>query len=121
MAIKMNVDDNNAGLSMPALLFTKFSANSIPRQACDQPDFSSSTGKLPTVRNLDWPVENDTSAFKWSPSSSSKPFFVHCSWKASNVFSEFFHLAVICASARSELRSFAPSELTRTKISVTSS
>lgn len=34
---------------------------------------------------------------------------------------ELRHLAVIGASAKSELRSLAPSELTRPKISVTSS
>ena len=41
--------------------------------------------------------------------------------KAWNVLSAPRHFAVICASAKSELRSLAPSEFTRTKISVTSS
>ena len=54
-------------------------------------------------------------------SSRSKPTVAHLAWNAWNSLSAPRHLAVICASARSELRSFEPSEFTRTKISVTSS
>lgn len=80
-----------------------------------------STGNPPTVKKRDCPVANAIRFFKWRPRSRSKPTLAHCSWKIWNVFSAPRHFAVIWASARSELRSFAPSEFTRTKISVTSS
>ncbi len=117
----MKGDDNSAGLSIPALFFRKLSANSIPRQLSSHPFCNASSRNPPTVRNRDCAVVNAIRFFRCRPRSSSKSVFEHCRWNASKIFSESRHLAVICASARSEPRSLAPSELTRTKISVTSS
>ena len=118
----MNIgDDSSDSSSMPALVRRKLMAKRSPSLASSQPSFSLSTGVAATLRNRHCCVANTTMARTSWPRSIVNQLCSHSSWKASSSLSRFGQREVICASARSEDRSFAPSEFTRTKISVTSS
>lgn len=121
MGMTSRGEDSSDSSSMPAFARRKLIANRRPSLAFSHDASMEATVIPATVRNRLWPVANTTSVRTSKPGSKVNHTFSHSSAKSSNLSSAPGHRAVICAMARSDPRSFIPSELTRTKISATSS
>ena len=114
-------EDRSDSSSIPAFARKKLIANRIPSLTFSH-DVSIVGTLIPaTVLNLLWPVANTTRVRTRRPRSKVNQSFSHSSANSSNLSSAPCQRAVIWAIARSDPRSFIPRELTRTKISATSS
>ena len=116
-----NGDDSKDSSSIPARVRRKLIAKRKPSCASFHDFWSLSIGIDPIERNLHWLVASTAIERTSVPWSSVNQFSSHSSWKSWSSSSNVVQRDDICAIARSLDLSFAPRELTRTKISVTSS